>query len=244
MITKSFQHTNPNDRVYYRRHLPHYQPLNATFFVTFRLAGSLPAAVIEKMRVDRERVKNHIEDINNRKIPSDEWYKFINNYFAPFEGLLDRNEKGPLWLRDPRIAGIVKESIHHRDRKEYDLIAYCIMPNHVHMVFTVGRLAVQSDSPQPRPTSNANVLGADCLQYIVTKIMKGLKWYTALESNKLLNRTGAFWQHESYDHVIRDDDELSRIVEYVLMNPVHARLIDSIEEWPWTYLKDYRHPLD
>jgi len=215
--------------IYYRRHLPHYQPLDATFFVTFRLAGSLPAAVIEEMRANRERTKRRIERINNRKTRSDEWYEFNIDYFARFDGLLDKNEKSLLWLREPRIAGIVKESIHHRDQKEYDLIAYCIMPNHVHMVFGVGRLAESTSSKNGRDSVST---------YIVTRILESLKKYTALYANRKLHRTGSFWQHESYDHVVRDDADLSRIVEYVLMNPVHARLVETWEAWPWTYLKN------
>ncbi|MFH0990568.1 MAG: hypothetical protein V1799_11195 [bacterium] len=65
--------------------------------------------------------------------------------------------------------------------------------------------------------------------------MRKLKWNTALKANKLLHRHGAFWQDESYDHVIRDSDELERTVWYVLNNPVKARLVESWDQWPWTY---------
>ncbi len=62
-----------------------------------------------------------------------------------------------------------------------------------------------------------------------------LKGSTARECNKLLKRTGAFWQHESYDHVVRNEDELRRIVEYVLNNPVKAGLVEVEEDWMWSY---------
>jgi hypothetical protein len=125
------------DRFYYRRHLPHYQPSDATFFVTFRLAGSLPVAVIERIRIERELSKKRIEGICNHKIRSDEWHEFNNEYFTRYDRLLDTSSHGPLWLREPEIAQIVHDAILFQDRKQYDLIAHCIMPNHVHMVFEV-----------------------------------------------------------------------------------------------------------
>jgi hypothetical protein len=128
------------DKFYYRRHLPHYQPTDAIFFVTFRLAGSLPSEVVEQMRLDREKSKKRINEIRNHKARADEWEECNDQYFARFDDLLDKNKKGSLWLLNPRIADLVKDAIHYRDNKEYELIVYSIMPNHVHLVFDVGRL--------------------------------------------------------------------------------------------------------
>jgi REP element-mobilizing transposase RayT len=231
------------DRFYYRRHLPHYQPSDATFFVTFRLAGSLPAAVIEKIRIERELTKKRIGGICNHKIQSDEWHEFNNEYFARYDGLLDRSSLVPLWLREPEIAQMVHDAILFQDKKQYDLIAHCIMPNHVHMVFdvtTVGRLTESTLKASTRLDEITKpVEGRDGVStYIVTRILESLKKYTALRANRILRRSGPFWQHESYDHVVRDDNDVSRIVDYVLMNPVSAGLVDSCEKWPWGYLKE------
>ena len=49
---------------------------------------------------------------------------------------LDMTQDGPFWLRDPRIADLVAESMHYRDGRVYDLEAFCIIPNHVHIVYT------------------------------------------------------------------------------------------------------------
>ncbi len=141
-------------------------------------------------------------------------------YFGRFEGLLDKSSTGPMWLGDPRIARLVADAIHRRDGKHYDLLAYSIMPNHVHLVFDLASLGRRVSSP-----------------YIVTNILSSLKWYTARESNKILGRHGAFWQHESYDHVVRSGNAMTRIVQYVLDNPVKAGLVDSWNQWPWTYCK-------
>ncbi len=69
------------------------------------------------------------------------------------------------------------------------------------------------------------------------RTLQSLKAYTAREANDVLHRAGAFWQHESYDHVIRDGKEMDRIVWYVLNNPVKAGLVQDWKIWKWTYCK-------
>jgi putative transposase len=64
--------------------------------------------------------------------------------------------------------------------------------------------------------------------------MRGLKVYSSRACNKLLNRTGVFWQAESYDHWARDEDELVRMIAYVEQNPVKAGLVKTAEEWKWS----------
>ena len=66
--------------------------------------------------------------------------------------------------------------------------------------------------------------------------MKNIKSYSAREANKILGRRGSFWQAESYDHIVRDEDELERIIKYVIYNPVKAGLVDRWEDWKHTYL--------
>jgi putative transposase len=67
--------------------------------------------------------------------------------------------------------------------------------------------------------------------------MHSLKGYTAYEGNRLLGRKGAFWEHESYDHYVRDEEELERIVAYVLSNPLKAGLVTDWKAWPWSYCR-------
>ncbi len=68
--------------------------------------------------------------------------------------------------------------------------------------------------------------------------MKSLKGYSAWEANGAIGRRGAFWQRESYDHVVRDNAEFDRIVKYVLNNPVKAGLIKEWQEWKWSYQRE------
>ena len=200
---------------YYKRHLPHWQPEGAEFFITFRLTGSLPKEVVEKLRQQRKKFNEQSESRYKKEIQK--------KIFQKYEDLLDRAESGPAWLKNEKIYEIVKNALQYYDQKKYDLYAYCIMPNHVHLVFKL--LDAKGDS-------NINEI-----EYPVTTIMQSIKSYTALECNKVLGRKGAFWQSESFDRVIRDQDELENTIRYTLNNPVKAGLIDQWEDWSHSYCK-------
>lgn len=114
---------------------------------------------------------------------------------------------------------MLAESIHYRDGKSYDLEAFCIMPNHGHLVF--------------KPLQNASEKDNS-----LSTIMHSLKRHTARQANLLLGLTGTyFWQHENYDHYVRDDAELERIIKYVLHNPVKAGFADDWTKWKWNFSK-------
>ena len=197
----------PNARYqyFYKRNLPHYQPLDATFFITFRLYGSLPAIVLKQLQEIRAKVINVASEEHNHQD-----YVNQNQAFTLIENYLDKSDSGQLWLREVQIAQLVNDAIHYRDGKEYGLEAFCIMPNHVHMVI--------------RP------LWAGDRYYPLAEILKSLKGYTARMANKILGRSGYFWQHESYDHAVRSEQDLMKIVQYVLDNPIKAGLKDH-----WIY---------
>ena len=205
-------------REFYRRHLPHFQPPGATLFITFRLAGSLPAEVVFSLREERDRrmtASPHLADSESARSA----YLEQRRRFGVWDEALGRTGTGPRWLVDPRVAALVIEALHHRDGIEYDLLAFCVMPNHVHLVCTP--LRQEEGSYQP-----------------LARIMQSLKRYTARGANRLLGRRGAFWRSESYDHVVRDDAELARILRYVVENPAKVGLVESWDSWPWSYLKE------
>lgn len=198
---------------FYRRKLPHWQPEGGEYFVTIRLKGSLPRSAINKLKKIQRQLNNGDDEINEglevliqRKI------------FKKYEEYLDKGLTGPTWLSRNEIANLVKESIHYRDSKIYDLYAYCIMPNHVHLIFK----HLRNDKKKEKP---------------ITDVMRSLKRYTARKCNKLLGRSGAFWQSESYDRVIRNLDELKNTIRYTLNNPVKAGLVESWQHWPHSYCK-------
>jgi putative transposase len=181
----------------------------ATYFITFRLTNSLPVGALENLKAESQIIKSLSQE--QASLAHHDW-------FARYDDLLDRVVYGDCFLKNEHIADMVAESIKFRHGKTYDLSAFSIMPNHIHLVCT--------------PLEKSK----DVL-YSLTEILHSLKRHTARQANLLLGRTGAFWQDESYDHIIRDDAELERIVKYVLCNPVEANLVDDWDQWQWSYCK-------
>lgn len=114
---------------------------------------------------------------------------------------------GKCYLRLEQVAIIVREAFKHYDGVKYILIAWVIMPNHFHILL--------------RPFEGV----------ALEKIMHSIKSYSAQKANKLLGRSGKFWQEEYYDRYIRDARHFSATVKYIEMNPVKAKLCKSPEDW-------------
>ena len=203
-----------NTQTYYRRNMPHIVPPGAMLFITFRLAGSLPVAVIQQMRAELEAALDMIA----QAVPVEEQgtaaHRARKAYFGKFDAQLDGNSAGPDWLCQPAVAALVKQEIESLAELKINVLIYCIMPNHVHVVMQL-------------PDGEGFSFGA---------LMQRLKGRTAYKANQLLQRNGPFWQHESYDHLVRGTRELERINAYVVMNPVKAGLVENWEEWPFTAL--------
>lgn len=201
---------------FYRRKLPHWQPDQATFFVTFRLAGSIPKEVLNRMQSNYQQVQNGVllrQDLNERE-RRELIYAEQKRFFAQTDDFLGRNPNGPYWLRDDRIARILNTEMLSHDAFWYVLWTFCIMPNHVHLLLTL-----QEGAPR------------------LTKIMQHIKSYSGQKANRCLGLRGQFWERESYDHWVRSGGEFERIQYYILQNPVKAKLVDEWEQWPWTYLR-------
>jgi putative transposase len=193
-----------NYKLYYQRQLPHYQPPDATLFITFRLAGSLPREVLDRLGKELTSIEAELSKISALQAAKNAKDRAQKILFEKWDVELDYCYPGPKWLAEPDIAELVCEALHYRDGKQYVLEAYSIMPNHVHLVCSP---LMQEDGIFP-----------------LSKIMQSLKGNTARKANLLLGRQGEFWQHESYDHVVRDNNEFQRIVHYVLENPIRAGL--------------------
>lgn len=187
------------DKHFHRRNLPHLYFNEGTYFITYRLADSLPQ---EKINEITKAIEN---DLNNS---AEDFERLLKKYDA----MLDSGLYGSKHLIDPRVADICKYTLHFPDRKDYKLICYCIMPNHIHLVF---ELIERNKS--------------------ISKIMQSIKRISARKCNLVLNRNGKFWQDESYDRLVRDEKELFFIIRYVLMNPVSAGLEKNWSDWKYTY---------
>lgn len=207
---------NLDYKLSYRKNLPHIQPLGATFFVTCRLAGSLPRIVLEELQERETRAEKIILATAAAAERDRLLYREKRRAFGCFDSTLDRAATGPTWLKQPEIAAIILESLHFLNRQYYDLDVFCVMSNHIHAVFS------------PLRQENGEYVA-------LQRILHSLKRYTAREANKHLQRSGSFWQRESYDHFVRDERELNRIRKYVLNNPVKAGLVDEAEKWPYSW---------
>ncbi|GAB4547628.1 MAG: hypothetical protein Kow0063_42330 [Anaerolineae bacterium] len=120
------------EREFYYRRLPHWHPPNATFFVTFRLEGSLPRAVMMQLQDEYERERRSLEARPpEQRTPAQ--YDAYKKAFARFDRALAK-ANGPRWLADPRVAEIVQNELHALHPQICHLLAYCIMPNHVHLL--------------------------------------------------------------------------------------------------------------
>ena len=143
--------------MFYKRNLPHWHPENRCIFLTWRLYGSLPVGFVRGLR------------LRSNLSPAEE--------FRLAEKLLDRATEGPLWLKNPAVAGAVMQVLQRGalEFRHYDLHAHCIMANHVHALLT----------PLAR----------------IRNITRSVKGIAAQTGNRLLHRTGErFWQDESFDH--------------------------------------------
>ena len=175
--------------LFYRRRLPHWIPDQAIVFVTWRLAGSLPPPSPDVRRTENTDPTG----------------------FLQRDARLDRLASGPVWLQDPRIADVVSNALRYGEtvRQLYTLMAWVIMPNHLHVIL------------EPR--------------IALPNILRWLKGRTRRVANRILGRTGTpFWQDESFDHWVRSGEELQELIRYVEGNPVKARLVEAEEEWPWS----------
>jgi putative transposase len=163
---------------------------------------------------------------------AEEKLKFHRRWLKKFEDLMDGATTGPLWLKEERIADIVDEALRYRDGKIYRLDAFCVMPNHVHAVFAPLLTEAMAERAIQQKRNGQN---NDDIKVVMASIMQSLKGRTARQCNLALNREGQFWQHESFDHIIRSQSEWERIVDYVVNNPVKAGLVKNWQDWKWSY---------
>jgi len=192
-----------------RRRLPHWDQPGATYFITSCLLGSIPALGLLEIEHVRCRLEREPRPANVR--PDDWKTQQWKRLFARREEWLDC-KPAVRSLEDKRLAAEVVKSLKHFDGERYDLVAWVVMPSHLHWVFRPRDTWVQSLGMAVRDRSPRQ------------RIQHSVNLHTAIECNRLLGRTGGFWQRESYDHCVRDEEELERIVAYVHGNPIRAGL--------------------
>jgi len=172
-----------------RGYLPHRDEPDLAQFVTFRLADSFP----EALRSEWEQLLR-LEDDRNRR--------------AELEAYLDEG-RGNCLLRQAEVAWIAEDAIRFFHGQRYELRAWCIMPNHAHVLFNV------------RATPMA-------------EIVESWKKHSAYKANRILGRRGSFWADGYFDIYMRDAEHERRTVAYIENNPSRARLVLDPKEWRWS----------
>jgi putative transposase len=174
---------------HHRGYLPHRDAPGLNQFVTCRLHDSFPAS----RRAEWEALLR-IEDNRQRRIKLEEY--------------LDRGH-GACWLAQPEIAARAEAALRYFDRQRYQLLAWVVMPNHVHVLVRI------------RETPLAQVL-------------QSWKRFIARQANKLLRRQGPFWEREYWDTYMREEQQLVRARRYTEQNPPKAGLVRQARDWPWS----------
>ncbi|MBX3180723.1 MAG: transposase [Candidatus Hydrogenedentes bacterium] len=174
------------------RHLPHWRQDGVTYFVTFRLADSVPRSKVRSWKEEREQwLKRHPKPWSIEEMRS------YGDFYQRFEKWLDAGD-GSRILADKRAGELVASALHHFDGERYILDSYTIMPNHVHVL--------------------VRAYDAEDL----SKHLHTWKSFTAHELNKLLHRSGTVWQGESFDHIVRSAPHLEHFRKYIEENPRKA----------------------
>ncbi len=181
---------DPHKHWHSRGYLPHCDTPGLIQSITFRLNDSLPKATLQRLmeqgsRASRAQTTDHIE------------------------ALLAANH-GECWLKRPEIAAIVENALLHFDGQRYRLLAWCVMPNHVHAL-------IETHEGQP--------LG---------DVVHGWKSFTAKAINRQFGRTGAVWHPDFFDRYVRDDAHLRVCIDYIENNPVVAGLVARVDAWKWS----------
>jgi REP element-mobilizing transposase RayT len=194
-------------------YLPHWTREGATYSVNFRLFDSLPQDVLEGWVEERDRLMKKAEKLS-RPLGAKEQERLRHLFSEKVEQYLDAGH-GECWLRRDKIAQLVTDALKEFAGERYRLISWCIMPNHVHVIV--------------EPLAGNDLSG----------ILHSWKSYTSKEANKLLGRTGPFWQVEYFDHLVRDEEDFQHCLEYVWTNPEKA----GLQNWKWRGITDEACPV-
>ena len=181
----------------YQRHLPHWRQDGASYFVTFRLADSLPQEKLQEIR----KLREEWERAHPLPRSDQAWEQFAKQMITRLEAWLDQG-MGACRLRPEWAARIIEEALLFFHGSHYDLGCFVVMPNHVHGI-------IRPLEPSARP---------------LEKILQSRKRTTAARINAASSRQGKLWQEESFDRIIRDEEHLYRCIQYIGNNPCKAHL--------------------
>ncbi len=187
------------------RRLPHWAQPGVICFATFRTNDSMPKAVLQRWRTEREDWlrKHSINPIaHNWRKQRDEQTEFYRSFSTQWHDELDCGH-GACVLRDTQLARIVGDSLQYANGDLYDLTDFVVMPNHVHL------LAAFPDQDR---------MLVQCTSW---------KKFTATTINRHLGSKGRFWQQDGFDHLVRSEEQFQHFRRYIADNPKKALLSEG-----------------
>lgn len=182
--------------------LPHWKQWGATYFVTARLADSVPDAVASEWRIKRDawlRAHGFQATDGLDKLGDGERHKYHREFTQVFHKLLDAGH-GECLLARRECAEILIRRLIAGHGTAYNLDAWCVMPNHFHALVAPGK------------------------KVTLGEIVRHWKGGSAFEINRALGRRGRLWQPEAFDHIVRSDAQLQHFRNYISENPIKAHL--------------------
>lgn len=182
--------TNLHKGWHSRGYLPHFDQPALVQSITFRLADALPANILESLQQDKDKLTS----LKKRQ---------------QIEAYMDAGH-GTCHLRNQRVGQLVEDALKYFDGGRYRLLAWVIMPNHVHVLIET-------------------IIG-----FPLHKIMLSWKSFTAHKANKILSCSGPFWFPDYFDRYIRNERHFYNVVRYIHENPVKAGLVSSALDWPFS----------
>ncbi|MBC8206999.1 MAG: primosomal protein N' [Kiritimatiellales bacterium] len=182
--------------------LPHWRQDGTTYFITFRLADSLPKGKLDRWKRGRdlwlEENPRPTDEENVDAPPSSrltEWQKEYRSRFTEkFEQWLDAGE-GSCLLKQPELREALVEIFQKKNGQKYWLEGYVVMPNHIHALLTpIG-------------------------EHRLSAIVQSWKSISTRRINELRGGKGSVWQKESFDHIVRNAESLLKFQQHIEDNP-------------------------
>ncbi|MBN1819688.1 MAG: transposase [Prolixibacteraceae bacterium] len=245
---------------HYRRKLPHFQQPGQWYFVTCLLVSAIPKGALNKYSLNLEAAKKLYLSLKKEAERDMDLPKSVNmnvdfpepvkinvdfpksvkenfdfgksksriekakkdyrialrKYSIAYDKILNNSSLPRILLNKKDNLKIMEEALSFYEGKRVTSHAWCIMPNHFHWVLTVNKADENS------------------MPVYLQDILHSVKLYTARRINRNENRSGQFWEHESFETTLRDDKHFINAVNYTIMNPVVAGLVNNWEDWPGT----------
>jgi putative transposase len=199
-----------------RGYLPHFDSSHVIQHITYRLADSLPRAVLDQMRAEVGRTALETEQGKN-------------DLRQRIEAYLDAGY-GSCVLQAPEVARVVIDTWRHFDGERYRLLAWVVMPNHCHVLIEpfagvpLGKIVLSWKNYTARFINQYKARGGQDAEAEVCR--------TGVRRSQV--RGAQVWQRDYWDRYIRDERHLAAAIEYIVMNPVKAGLVAAPTDWPWS----------